>query len=132
MNGCTPHLVGVGDNRIGKEAIEASYDGLTAALFGSGGCRKRLIGRIVHTCLAATLVEEIPTFEEPLLSYRVVMQKAPAELLQALRDLISLVVIQGPRVQHLDFKGQRMVLACFEALVRAVSDQSASYPEFVK
>ena len=54
-----------------------------------------------------------------MLAYRLVMRDEPAALLQALRELINTVVIQGARVQHLDFKGQRMVLACFEALTSA-------------
>jgi dGTPase len=101
------------------EGVEPTYDGLIAALFGSAGVRKRVIGRLVHSCIAATSVDRVEGFAAPLLSHRLTMREEPRALLQALRDLISNVVIQGARVQHLDFKGQRMVLACFEALVSA-------------
>ncbi len=101
------------------DGVEPSYDGIVAALFGSSGARKRLIGRLVHSCIAGTSIMAVDGFDAPLLAYRLTMREAPRALLDALRDLISEVVIQGARVQHLDFKGQRMVLACFEALVSA-------------
>lgn len=101
------------------DGVCATYDGLASALFGSQGTRKRLIGRLVHHCIAATYLAEKSHFGSPMLATHLEMRKGPADLLGALRKLINDVVIQSPRVQHLDFKGQRMVLACFESLASA-------------
>lgn len=99
------------------EGFDGTYDGLVQGLFGNSGLRKRLIGRLVHLCISATQIASDEAFEHPLLRYRVVMAPGPRRLLDALQKLISERVISGARVQHLDFKGQRMVLACFEALM---------------
>lgn len=104
------------------DGAEASYEGLIAGLFGSPGPRKRVIGRLVHHCIAGAEVAIMEEFETPLLRYRLRLRDRPRVLLKALRDLISDKVIRSPRVQHLDFKGQRMVLACFEALVSSPED----------
>lgn len=114
---CTPLISSLGARPL--EGVVASYDGAIAALFGKGGVRKRLIGRLVHICISGTQIVEVDGFESPLLKHRVVMHEEPRALLDALLKVISTTVIQGARVQHLDFKGQRMVLACFEAMMSA-------------
>lgn len=114
---CGELLDGLKDRPV--PGVEPTLDGVIDALFGTAGRRKRMIGRLVHHCLAATSISEVEGFEHDLLRYTLSMRAEPKALLQALRDLISTKVIQAPRVQHLDFKGQRMVVACFEALSTA-------------
>lgn len=101
------------------DGVEASYDGFVAGLFGSPGQRKRLVGRLVHHFIRATRLIEVDGFEADLLRWRVVLPPEPRRFLEILQRLISHKVIRSPRVQHLEFKGQRMVVACFEALVSA-------------
>lgn len=114
---CSALLANLRDRPIA--GVEASYDGLVSALFGETGCRKRIIGRFVHLCIAGTEIRNVEGFEHPLLARRLAMKAEPKAFLTALRKLISVSVIKAARVQHLDFKGQRMVLACFEALSSA-------------
>lgn len=98
------------------EGIEPTCDGIVAGLFGTAGLRKRLIGRLVHHLIRSTRIEPVADFEDPLLAWRLTMPDRPKRLLGAFRDLITACVIKSPRVQHLEFKGQRMVVATFEAL----------------
>lgn len=92
------------------------YDALTSSLFGAPAMRKRAIGRLVHHFLRAVEVVEDGEFEHPLLRNRSVLPAEPRDLLDALQALVVADVIESPRVQQLEFKGQRMVVAVFEAL----------------
>ncbi len=86
------------------------------ALFGDGFSRKKAIGRLVHFFLRNVRIVEPDGFEDPLLAHRVELEAAARELLDRLQDLVVTDVIEHPRVQHLEFKGQRMVVSVFEAL----------------
>ncbi|MGF7156268.1 anti-phage deoxyguanosine triphosphatase [Novosphingobium gossypii] len=98
---------------IGGRADRAE---LIDRLFGAPSARKAAIGRLVHYFIRSIRVTEEPVFAEPLLRWRAVLEPGAKTLLQALQDLIVLKVIDSPRVQHLEFKGQRMVMAVFEAI----------------
>jgi len=78
--------------------------------------RKRYIGRLVHHFITAVSFEEHPEFAEPLIRYRVRLATAEGEFLKVLQNLVVAQVIRSPEVQHLEFKGQGMVVAVFEAL----------------
>lgn len=92
------------------------YEGFVAALFGAGGRRKRFISRMVHFLITHCRIETLEEFEEPLIRYRVVLEDGAAEFLAALKDAVRDTVILNPAVQQLEFKGQTMVVALFEAL----------------
>ncbi len=92
------------------------YDALTGSLFGAPATRKRAIGRLVHHFLRAVEIVEVPEFEHSLLRNRATLPEEPRDLLNALQELVVADVIESPRVQQLEFKGQRMVVAVFEAL----------------
>jgi dGTPase len=85
-------------------------------LFGAGGSRKRSIGRLVHHFITAVEFVERTEFYEPLVRFRVRIQDAQRKFLDALQDFVVSEVIKTPAVQHLEFEGQEMVLAVFEAL----------------
>lgn len=87
-----------------------------SGLFADGSRRKRLIGRLVNHLITSCRIVEAEGFEEPLLRYRATMPGGPARLLSALKRLVREKVILSPSVQHLEFKGQGMVVAVFEAL----------------
>ena len=94
----------------------AGYDGFVRCLFDRGGTRKRAVGRLVHMFLRAVEVAVDREFEEPLLAHTARLDGEHALLLGAFQALVVAEVIESPRVQHFEFKGQRMVVAVFEAM----------------
>lgn len=92
------------------------YEAMVDGLFGGGDSRKRWISRLVGHLITAVVFVERPEFEEPLLRWRVSVPEGPAEVLKALKDFVMREVIRSPSVQHLEFKGQSMVVSVFEAL----------------
>lgn len=107
------------------DALKKKYPGesdndvftrLADGLFGDAGSRKRYIGRLVHHFLTAAAWQDKPEFAEPLLRWRVTIKPAQRRFLDALQDFVVREVITGPEVQQLEFKGQTMVVAVFEAL----------------
>lgn len=92
------------------------YDHMISGLFGDSGDRKRFIGRLVHHFMTAVELVEKVEFQEPLLRFRAEMKSGPREFLDELQKIIVVEVIKSPRVQHLEFKGQGMVVSVFEAL----------------
>lgn len=99
------------------EGGAADYDGLVSALFGDPLLRKKSIGRLVHFLLTQVDVQVDDRFEHDLLRHRAVLDADARCLLDGLQSLIVHEVIEGARVQHLEFKGQRMVVSVFEALL---------------
>lgn len=94
----------------------AHYQLMLDGLFGDAGTRKRWIGRMVGHLITAATFDEQPGFEAPLLRWRVALPAAEARFLKALKAFIMSEVIESPGVQHLEFKGQAMVVSVFEAL----------------
>lgn len=93
------------------------YDHFVGMLFGDSGNRKRCISRLINHFNTAVEVVEVPAFSEPLLKYRAKVKADQRKFLDALHDVVRDEVILDPSVQHLEFKGQMMVLAVFEAMV---------------
>jgi dGTPase len=107
------------------DAMKAKYPGesgndvfsrMVDGLFGGEGERKRYISRLVHHLITAVSFEELPDLKEPLIRYRAKLAPAQAQLLNALKGIVIADVIRSPEVQHLEFKGQGMVVSVFEAL----------------
>ena len=78
--------------------------------------RKSFISKIVHYLITHCRIETIEEFYEPLVRYRAVMDNEPKEFLKLLKEAVQKFVICSPNVQHLEFKGQKMVVSVFEAL----------------
>ena len=100
--------------RYSKEPID--YDTFVKNLFNGRATRKRYISRLVHHFIVGVKIEIQDSFSEPLLKYRVGLDPESSNFLNALTGLIRDKVIKSPRVQHLEFKGQQMVVSVFEAL----------------
>jgi len=107
------------------DALKAKYPGESAndvmrqfvdGLYGGENSRKRFIGRLVHHFLTAVHYVEMPEFASPLLRWRVGMAPGQKAFLEVLKELVVREVITSPAVQHLEFKGQTMVVAVFEAM----------------
>jgi dGTPase len=92
------------------------YNKLVDMLFSDSKSRKhaisRMVGFFVRSCKLITIEELI----DPMVRFRVVMEDGAQTYLKALKDFVRRLVIMSPSVQHLEFKGQQMVVAVFEAL----------------
>lgn len=93
------------------------YEAFVGRLFGDPTARKGAIGRLVHHFIRGVEIISVDGFDDPLLTRRAVIGDDHRGLLKALQSLIVERVIDSPRVQHLEFKGQRMVVSVFEALM---------------
>jgi dGTPase len=80
----------------------------------------------VHHFVTHIEIRTIDGLEEPLIRFRAVLSDPQARFLDALQKLVVEQVIRTPNVQHLEFKGQKMVVSVFEALC---SDPSSLLPE---
>ncbi|GLQ05884.1 anti-phage deoxyguanosine triphosphatase [Sneathiella chinensis] len=111
-----------------NEASHDAYEKFVSELFNKEGQRKRYIGRMVHHFITAVQIVEAEGFEESLLRYRVTMPAEQKAFLNALKGLVFKKVIKSANVQHLEFKGQTMVVSVFEAFE---SDPEALLPDSV-
>ncbi|KZK91561.1 Deoxyguanosinetriphosphate triphosphohydrolase [Pseudovibrio sp. Ad46] len=105
-----------------------AYEQMIGGLFGNANRRKQFIGKLVHFFIVAVQIKAQEAFSEPLLKYKAVLPEGHAQVLDALKDFVFERVIQAPNVQHLEFKGQTMVVAVFETLM---SEPKAFLPEDV-
>lgn len=99
-----------------EESANDVFTHMVEGLFANSGTRKRFISRLVHHFITATEYEEKDVFSQPFIRYRVVLKQIQRDFLKALKDLVAGEVILSPSVQHLEFKGQTMVVSVFEAL----------------
>lgn len=98
------------------ESANDVFSRMVDGLFSGPATRKRYISRLVHHFITAIEYVELPEFCEPLLRYRVRVGEPQRDFLDALQDFVVREVITSPAVQHLEFKGQGMVVAVFEAM----------------
>lgn len=100
-------------NESGNNVFSVMVDDL----FGGEGRRKHCINRLVHHFITAIKFVEMAGFEEPLARYRAGMRDEQRAFLDVLKKFVVDHVISAPEVQHLEFKGQSMVVAVFEAIL---------------
>lgn len=91
------------------------HDDLIQRLFGESSERKKVISSLVGFFCDPICFQDIDGLSDPLLRWRVALPKPQADLLKALKGIVKTEVIKSPRVQHLEFKGQQMVVSVFEA-----------------
>lgn len=92
------------------------YGGLIERVFSHGEERKHQINRILNFVIPSVQIDEIPQFEEARLRYRAKLPEPVSRFVEAVKDFIREEVIYSPSVQHLEFKGQMMVISVFEVL----------------
>lgn len=102
------------------------YEGFVRVLTGSQNTRKRNIGRMVTYLITAVGIRTVEAFDTPLMRYRVDLPEQQRTFLKALKKAVREKVIRSASVQHLEFKGQNMVVAVFEALA---ADPKSLLPE---
>ncbi|WP_037506599.1 anti-phage deoxyguanosine triphosphatase [Rhizorhabdus wittichii] len=101
------------------------HGGLIKAL-SNDATRKRNIGRMVTHLITSVRITAEESFETPLLRYRVSLPEAQRTFLRTLKKAVKEKVIRSARVQQLEFKGQNMVVAVFEAFA---TDPKSLLPE---
>jgi len=99
-----------------EESGNDVYSRMADGLFGDGSTRKHFISRLVHHFITAVEYAETPELQEPLIRFRVRLLAPQRKFLDALQDFVAKEIIRTPAVQHLEFKGQGMVVAVFEAM----------------
>jgi dGTPase len=102
--------------RYPSETNNDVYDSFVGMLFANSRTRKHAISRLVGYFVSNCVIEEKTDLQEPLIRFRVGMKAEARTFLKALKRLVYEVVIRSASVQHLEFKGQQMVIAVFEAL----------------
>lgn len=112
---CEGLLDYLNSNYAGKYGNDV-YGGLIDRIFADGGERKHQINRILNFVIPSVEIVEVPEFEEPRLRYRANLPQRVAGFVEAVKDFIREEVIYSPSVQHLEFKGQMMVISVFEVL----------------
>lgn len=112
---CYPFLQALKE-KYPSECGNDVYDHFVARLFSDGKERKHFISRLVHHFVTNIELIEIELLSEPLIRYRARIKEAQSKFLDALQDLVVKKVIFSPNVQHLEFKGQKLVVSVFEAI----------------
>lgn len=92
------------------------YDAFVRVLTGDQRTRKRNIGRMVAHLITSVQITTVDAFETPLMRYRVDLPERQKTFLKALKKAVKEKVIRSASVQQLEFKGQNMVVAVFDAL----------------
>ncbi|UWQ75831.1 anti-phage deoxyguanosine triphosphatase [Leisingera sp. M658] len=112
---CSPFLNALKEKYPGESENDV-YGRMLDGIFGTTDTRKRYISRLVHHFITAIEYDEYSQFHEPLLKFRAKLASPQAQFLKSLKKLVFSEVIKSPSVQHLEFKGQSMVVSVFEAL----------------
>lgn len=111
------HLLTSLAKRYPDEFSGGEYVSFVDKLFDdNGGTRKRQISRLVHHMMVSIEPSEVDRFDEPILHFSIRMRDEAAALLRKLKRFVFKTVVKSPSVQHLEFKGQQMVVAVFDAL----------------
>lgn len=93
------------------------YEEFVDELFSDDGAkRKHQISRILNYIIPSVEFVEIPELTEPRIKYRARLSHPADELIEALKNFVRKDVIFSPSVQHLEFKGQVMVVKVFEVI----------------
>lgn len=95
---------------------ETDYHQFVSMLFGDGHQRKRAISRLVGYFVRNCFIETIDSLVNPMIRYRACMRDEARGFLDQLTALVKERVIFSAEVQQLEFKGQQLVIAVFEAL----------------
>jgi dGTPase len=79
--------------------------------------RKDAIGGMVNALLTNARIHAVECqFDSPLLAYNAVLEPGMMQALDVLKHFVSHYVIQNPKVQRFEYKGQQIIMDIFEAL----------------
>jgi dGTPase len=103
-----------------------AYEEFVRAIFSGGNERKHMISRLVYYFVSNCVIVTRGEFHEPLLKFSILLKPQAQKFVDSLKNLVRSKVIYSPSVQHLEFKGQQMVIAVFEVLA---SDPKSFLPK---
>jgi dGTPase len=83
---------------------------------------------MINHLIPSIIIETKDDFQDPLLRYQARLPAAEQRFLEALKTCVAQEVIFSANVQHLEFKGQTMVVSVFEVLA---SEPKAFLPQAV-
>lgn len=86
-------------------------------LFLDSNSRKKEIGKLVHHMITSCELYELNEFESPLLNYNVKIKDTARLAIDELKRINKELVIFHPTVQQMEFRGQKMVVDVFEAIL---------------
>lgn len=112
-------------DEVGNDSYKWFVDGL----FGDANQKKRFISRLVGHFITNVQAVQRNEFSHDLLDYKVKVSDECMDFLNALKNVVVKKVIKSPQVQHLEFKGQQMVVSVFEAYA---NDPDRFMPEYTK
>lgn len=95
-----------------------TYKDIKSKLFGESHERKNAIGTLVNLMITRTqIVDNGSGCIDPLLKYKVILGEDVEALRNCIFELVVKKVIQDKNVQQLEFKGQKIIIELFQALV---------------
>lgn len=107
--------------------VGPQLDSLSQHLFsGQHHLRKQAIGALVNSLITAVSLHQVEGFEAPLLAVNAGLPDAHGAALKVFKDFVYKHVVQRPELQLLEYKGQQIVMALFEALA---SDPARLLPD---
>src|SRR5690606_4706818 len=71
---------------------------------------------LVNFVIPQVMIDEASELEEPRIRYKAALPSGVMTFVKAIKDFVKKEVIYSPSVQHLEFKGQMMVIAVFEVM----------------
>jgi dGTPase len=77
--------------------------------------RKNAIGALVNCFITAIEIERLHLFDEPLLDHNAKLPSPHHQALLVFKNFVFTYVIKKPEIQLLEYKGQQIVMAIFEA-----------------
>jgi dGTPase len=98
------------------EFKSSAYDALVGKIFSGGSGRKHQINRILNYIITNIMVSDVEGFDELRLRYRASLSDPVSKFVGSVKNFIQEVVVFSPGVQHLEFKGQMMVISVFEVM----------------
>jgi dGTPase len=105
-------------DEFGALKSDEIYEKFLDGLFDQS-VRKRHISRLVHFFVSNVKLQTLTEFQEPLFALRAELPGIEGQFLKSLKDMVKEEVVYSPHVQHLEFKGQQMVVSVFTAIANA-------------
>lgn len=101
--------------RAPKDVGNDTYKWMVDGLFGDANSKKHFISRFVGHLITNVIVRKRNVFETDILDFQATLPHNHLRFLESLKNVVLKKVIKSPEVQHLEFKGQQLVVSVFEA-----------------
>ncbi|GHF24872.1 dGTPase [Kordiimonas sediminis] len=118
LDGCRAYLDWLVSRYPKEFGSNSVYETFIHKLFHDGGSiRKRQISRLINYFISnVKVLDKGLIFKEPLLRYNATLPTHIMAFALKLKDFVYQAVIASPNVQHMEFKGQQMVVDVFDII----------------